>query len=273
MNDHPLHSMTGSLTMADGPSCEFDTLETPTSSRREMNESERSWYPAVKRVIDVVGALALLTLFLPVIALAAIATKCVSPGPAFYFQTRLGRGGKPFRICKIRTMLHNAEATTGAVWSMTHDPRVTPLGRFLRRSHIDEFPQLFQILAGDMSLIGPRPERPEFVQRLQWDVPNYLDRMQVKPGVTGLAQLLLPPDSDLDDVRRKVQCDLYYIDRCSLRLDLVIGMHTAWLLIKSIVQTAIAPLLLPSHCEVERFVEDRTGVDRQQNLSLRADVV
>lgn len=257
--------------MAEGASCDFDTLETPAISGSEPRTPDSSVYPALKQLGDLVGALLLLLPCFPVMMLAAVATKLTSPGPAFYWQTRLGRHGRPFRICKIRTMVHNAEAVTGAVWSQAHDPRVTPLGRFLRRSHIDEFPQLFQVIAGHMSLIGPRPERPEFVQRLQWDVPDYLERMQVKPGVTGLAQLVLPPDTELEDVRRKVQCDLYYIDHCSLWLDLTIGLHTAWLLIKSIAQTASAPFRLPSTHDVERFVNQRPATEDKQSMSLGAE--
>lgn len=231
------------------------------------------WYPAVKRAFDFLGALVLLVPFAPVILVAAFATKLGSRGPALYWQTRLGRDGRPFRICKIRTMVHNAEAKTGAIWSPTHDPRVTPLGRFLRRSHIDEFPQLLQVLAGHMSLVGPRPERPEFVQQLQWEVPGYLERLQVKPGVTGLAQLILPPDADVDDVRRKVQCDLYYIRRYSFGLDLVIGIHTAWLLTKAIVETSYAPFRLPSQSDVQRLATDCDRNEQPRELSLSADIV
>lgn len=256
------HEFNADETFVSRPSCVLSTGRQPDR-----------WYPSVKQALDFVAALVLLAVFTPVIVVAACATKLLSRGPALYWQTRLGQDGRPFQICKIRTMVHHAEARTGAVWSTMHDPRVTPLGRFLRRSHIDEFPQLFQVLAGHMSLVGPRPERPEFVQRLQWEVPDYLERLQVKPGVTGLAQLMLPPDADLDDVRRKVKCDLYYIRHVSLGLDLVIGLHTAWLLMKAVAETSCAPFRLPSHGDVERLANDREHNNQPHELSLGADIV
>ncbi|MGC1273671.1 MAG: sugar transferase [Planctomycetaceae bacterium] len=276
MKTHDRLSSRGSLTMDPRPSRDFDLGETAVAGRQagsRARSTRRCWYPPAKQVFDFVAALVLLVLFAPLIVAAAFGTKLVSRGPALYWQTRLGLDGRPFQICKIRTMVHNAEARTGAIWSPMHDPRVTPLGRFLRRSHIDEFPQLFQVLAGHMSLVGPRPERPEFVQRLQWEVPGYLERLQVKPGVTGLAQLMLPPDADLDDVRRKVQCDLYYIRRYSLWLDLVIGLQTAWLLTKAVVQTTFAPFRLPSHGDVERLANDAERSEQPRELSLGADIV
>ncbi|HEX6987536.1 MAG TPA: sugar transferase, partial [Planctomycetaceae bacterium] len=165
-------------------------------------------------------------------------------------------------ICKIRTMVQDAEARTGAVWAQADDPRVTPLGRFLRQTHIDEFPQLFQVLAGHMSLVGPRPERPEFVRRLQWEIPRYVDRLVVKPGVTGLAQLVLPADSDLEDVRRKVQHDLYYVRHVGPRLDAVLIVHTAWLLVKTLAAAAIAPFRLPQREAVCCWVAELERKDR-----------
>jgi lipopolysaccharide/colanic/teichoic acid biosynthesis glycosyltransferase len=165
---------------------------------------------------------------LPLIALCAILVKLTSPGPAFYSQVRLGKNGRPFHIYKLRTMRSDAEKG-GAQWCKPGDSRVTPLGKFLRASHLDELPQLWNVLRGDMSLVGPRPERPEFVPSLERAIPLYRDRLLVKPGVTGLAQVQLPADTDLDSVRRKLAYDLYYIRTFTLwmdvRLILSTGLH------------------------------------------------
>jgi hypothetical protein len=126
----------------------------------------------------------------------------------------------------VRTMVHNCELHSGARWSTPHDPRITPLGRFLRASHVDELPQLWNVLCGDMSLVGPRPERPEFVPQLERALPHYRDRLKVRPGITGLAQIQLPPDTDLSSVRRKLRYDLYYLRHLSLLLDLKIMVCT-----------------------------------------------
>src|SRR5207253_4196733 len=140
--------------------------------------------------------------------------------PVFYSQIRLGRGGKPFAIYKIRTMTHNCEKVSGAQWSTPGDARITPVGRFLRKTHLDELPQLWNVLRADMSLVGPRPERPEFVPKLEHALPRYRDRLAVRPGVSGLAQVQLPPDTDLASVRRKLAHDLFYVERMSFWLDL-----------------------------------------------------
>jgi lipopolysaccharide/colanic/teichoic acid biosynthesis glycosyltransferase len=165
-------------------------------------------------------ALVLVVLFLPIILFTAILIRLTSRGPAFYLQTRVGKGGRLFKIYKLRTMYHNVERTSGACWSVAGDPRVTSFGRFLRTTHIDELPQLFNVLRGQMSLVGPRPERPEFVAVLEREIPRYRDRLLVRPGVTGLAQVYLPPDTDLDSVRRKLVYDLAYIGRMSFWLDI-----------------------------------------------------
>jgi lipopolysaccharide/colanic/teichoic acid biosynthesis glycosyltransferase len=177
--------------------------------------------------LDFLCALALLVLSVPVLLLAALAIKLTSRGPVFYSQTRVGRGGRPYRIYKLRTMNHNCERHSGACWSTAGDPRVTPVGRFLRRSHIDELPQLWNVLRLEMSLVGPRPERPEFVPKLEEAIPGYRERLLVRPGISGLAQVQLPPDTDLNSVRRKLACDLYYIERVGIWLDLRILLATA----------------------------------------------
>src|SRR5207248_4660391 len=141
---------------------------------------------------------------------AMLLVKLTSPGPMLYTQTRLGRRGRPFTIYKIRTMLHDCESLTGPQWSTPGDTRITRVGRWLRRTHIDELPQLWNVLRGDMSLVGPRPERPEFIPELENAIPFYRDRLLVRPGITGLAQVQLPPDTDMDSVRRQLAHDIYY---------------------------------------------------------------
>jgi len=148
-----------------------------------------------------------------------VLVRLTSRGPGIYCQERVGRNGKRFMMYKIRTMRANAEENTGAVWSPQSDPRITLIGRILRRLHLDEFPQLFNVMRGDMSLIGPRPERPEFVEILDKKIPGYALRHKVKPGITGLAQINLPPDVNLNCVRRKLKLDLEYIGTARFSLD------------------------------------------------------
>jgi lipopolysaccharide/colanic/teichoic acid biosynthesis glycosyltransferase len=162
-----------------------------------------------------------------IIGVVAILVRLTSRGPAIYRQLRVGRQGRPFFMYKIRTMGHDAEAASGPVWARPGDPRVTPLGRVLRKVHLDEVPQLFNVLKGEMALVGPRPERPEFTQQLAARIPNYLERLTVLPGITGLAQINLPPDSDLDSVRRKVTLDLEYIATAGCFLDVRMLLCTA----------------------------------------------
>jgi lipopolysaccharide/colanic/teichoic acid biosynthesis glycosyltransferase len=136
-----------------------------------------------------------------------------------YTQVRVGRGRRLFTIFKVRTMYHDCERLTGPKWSTDNDPRVTPVGRLLRRTHLDELPQLWNVLRGEMSLVGPRPERPEFVAQLEKAVPRYADRLAVPPGVTGLAQVNLPSDTDHESVRRKLAYDLRYVENVAVWLD------------------------------------------------------
>lgn len=185
-------------------------------------------YLALRRGVELAGAAALLVATLPLVALAMAVVVLTSRGPAIYAQRRLGRGGRTFMIYKIRSMVVDSEAGTGPRWSTPGDPRVTAVGRFLRATHIDELPQLWNILRGEMSLIGPRPERPEIVAQLERAIPQYGHRMAVRPGLTGLAQVQLPPDIDLESVRRKLACDLYYIQQVGPWLDLRILLGTAF---------------------------------------------
>jgi lipopolysaccharide/colanic/teichoic acid biosynthesis glycosyltransferase len=180
----------------------------------------RTWYLSFKVVLEFVIALVLLVFSLPVILVTALLVKLTSPGPAFYCQQRVGRHGRRFWLYKLRTMANDCEKTSGPRWAVPGDKRVTPLGRFLRRTHLDELPQLWNVLKGEMSLVGPRPERPEFVPELELAIPHYLDRLLVRPGVTGLAQVQLPADTDLASVRRKLAYDLYYIRYINIWLDL-----------------------------------------------------
>jgi lipopolysaccharide/colanic/teichoic acid biosynthesis glycosyltransferase len=184
-------------------------------------------YGVCKRAGDVTCALVLLVLTAPLLLVAMLLVKLTSRGPALYTQTRVARGGRPFTIYKLRTMIHKCESLTGARWSVPGDPRVTPVGRFLRRTHLDELPQLWNVLRGDMSLVGPRPERPEFVPQLEQAIPSYRERLAVRPGVTGLAQVQLPPDTDLESVRVKLAYDLYYARNIGFWLDLRLALATA----------------------------------------------
>jgi lipopolysaccharide/colanic/teichoic acid biosynthesis glycosyltransferase len=181
-----------------------------------------TWYAVGKVMFDYAVAILLLPVALPIIALASIAVKLTSPGPAFYMQTRVGLGGRLFNIIKLRTMQHYCEKYSGIKWAGKHDDRVTPIGKLLRATHIDELPQLVNVLLGQMSLVGPRPERPEVIKAkgLEQLVPGYAHRLRVKPGVTGLAQVQLPPDSDITSVRYKVVHDLYYVQHQGVFFDL-----------------------------------------------------
>ena len=180
-----------------------------------------------KRAFDLVAAVLLSILTAPVFLLAVLLVRISSAGPVIYTQTRLGRGRRPFTIFKVRTMHHDCERFTGPKWSTANDPRVFAVGHFLRRSHLDELPQLWNVLRGEMSLVGPRPERPEFVTQLEKALPGYAERLRVLPGVTGLAQVNLPPDVDQESVRRKLVFDLAYVDRVGLWFDIRIILGTA----------------------------------------------
>jgi lipopolysaccharide/colanic/teichoic acid biosynthesis glycosyltransferase len=182
----------------------------------------------LKHLVDQGLAAVLLFPTLPILALLIVLIRLSSRGPGVFRQTRVGKGGRIFTMYKLRSMRVDAEASTGPAWSAAGiDPRVTWLGYWLRRLHLDELPQLFNVLRGEMSLIGPRPERPEFVHVLADQIPGYLNRLMVQPGITGLAQINLPPDSDLDSVRRKLIVDMDYIHTATLWLDLRILVCTA----------------------------------------------
>ena len=166
-----------------------------------------------------------LLLCLPFIPFIMLAVRLSSPGPIFFRQTRVGRHGRPFSLIKFRTMRDDAEAD-GAIWATANDSRVTPLGRFLRKSRLDEIPQLWNVLKGEMSFVGPRPERPEFVGWLAKEIPFYELRHMVRPGITGWAQVRYHYGASLEEAKRKLEYDLYYVKHLSLGLDLLIMFET-----------------------------------------------
>lgn len=183
-------------------------------------------YPFLKRAMDILLALIGLAVFAILLPFVALAIRLNSRGSIFYTQDRLGWNGCVFRVYKLRSMVQDAEAETGAVFSQRGDPRVTTIGRFLRKTRLDEVPQLINVLRGEMSWIGPRPERPEHVQRLTQKIPFYRTRLIVRPGLTGWAQVCYDYGSTDEDALTKLQYDLYYIRHHSLLLDLNIMLRT-----------------------------------------------
>jgi lipopolysaccharide/colanic/teichoic acid biosynthesis glycosyltransferase len=236
-------------TVADGPRASKIRL-VARSYRAPVGVSaaEDAWW---RRVLERIAAVILLVIFAPTMLLVALAIKIESPGgPVFYKQERVGlnrrrgeqpkassvsvrgerrrnRGeGKPFKIWKFRTMVPDAEKKTGPVWASQDDPRVTRVGNFLRKTRLDELPQLMNVVQGEMRLVGPRPERPHFVERLVEGVPDYRWRLTVPPGITGLAQVERSYDEDLDDVRTKLKYDIFYIENRRPILDFKILLKT-----------------------------------------------
>jgi sugar transferase (PEP-CTERM system associated) len=181
---------------------------------------------ALRRFVTIIVAAVLLVLLMPLFLLVAFLVKLDSPGPVIYSQVRVGGHGKRIRIYKFRSMRKDAELNGDAVWAVENDPRITRVGHFLRRSRIDELPQLFNVLVGELEFVGPRPERPEFVEKLQNLIPYYALRHTVKPGITGWAQVKFHYGGSIDESKEKLQYDLFYIKNMSLRLDLLILFHT-----------------------------------------------
>jgi exopolysaccharide biosynthesis polyprenyl glycosylphosphotransferase len=179
-----------------------------------------------KRLTDVLVAVIGLVITAPLAGLAALLIKLTSSGPILYRQERLGRDSTPFLLFKFRTMIADAESETGPVWAADNDPRITPLGKWLRKARIDEIPQLVNVLRGEMSLVGPRPERAIFIQKLTKKIPFYAERLLVTPGITGWAQVMAPYAASIEDTRRKLQYDLYYIKHMSFFLDTFIFLKT-----------------------------------------------
>jgi lipopolysaccharide/colanic/teichoic acid biosynthesis glycosyltransferase len=187
-------------------------------------------YVRVKVVLDWALILLSMPVSLPLIALAALAVRLEGPGPVFYTQERLGRGNKPFNIYKIRSMHYAPGEPASSQFAEVADPRVTRVGRVLRKYRIDELPQFLNILKGEMSLIGPRPEQPDFVAHFDRELPFYSYRHVVKPGITGWAQVRLGYTDDVDQTRKKIEHDFYYIKHCSLFLDVLILFLTVKIL-------------------------------------------
>jgi len=198
---------------------------TSQARRAACARPSRAWtrkpelYRPAKRAFDFAAALLGAILASPVLLAIAIVVRLTSKGAIFYSQERLGQSGRVFRMYKFRTMAEGCERETGPVWSMPGDTRVTTVGKFLRRSHLDELPQLWNILIGEMSLVGPRPERPEIAERLTLSIPDYPKRLASMPGLTGLAQVRLPPDTGLESARKKLAMDLKYAQLAGPWLD------------------------------------------------------
>ncbi|HJU17008.1 MAG TPA: exopolysaccharide biosynthesis polyprenyl glycosylphosphotransferase [Stellaceae bacterium] len=180
----------------------------------------------VKRLFDLVVAVVLILLTLPLMLVVAMLIRCESRGPILYRQERVGRRGEVFVLFKFRSMYEDAEAGGAPVWAAKGDARITRVGRFIRYTRVDELPQLWNVLRGEMSVVGPRPERPYFVERLAAAIPLYAERHFVKPGITGWAQVKAPYGASFEDAREKLRYDLYYIKNRTLAFDLRILMAT-----------------------------------------------
>lgn len=222
----------------------FPVLTRPVRTARAAGEADAPRHQLARRVLNVVVAAVALIVLAPLFLLIAIAVRLSSPGPVIYTQERVGLdrrwgrnagpdrrrksdiGGRPFTIYKFRTMVANAEGASGAVWAQQNDARVTGVGAFLRSTRLDELPQLWNVLRGDMNIVGPRPERPGIFVRLREDIGHYQVRQRVRPGITGLAQVSQSYDTCLDDVKRKVAYDLEYVTASSFWDDVRIMAKT-----------------------------------------------
>ena len=206
---------------------ELDTLHNDHRKPELVLPQARQRFFERKYLVDFLIAGVLLVVCSPIIIFCWILVKLTSKGPGFYRQKRLGHNGEVFEIFKIRTMRVDAEADGKAVWCKKNDCRITLVGHTLRKMHLDEFPQLFNVIRGEMSLVGPRPERPEICDRLCLSVPDYFNRIAVKPGITGLSQINLEPDQELEDAKNKQILDLDYIRTTNWWLEFRIVFATA----------------------------------------------
>ncbi|MBN2092422.1 undecaprenyl-phosphate glucose phosphotransferase [candidate division KSB1 bacterium] len=197
-----------------------------------LPEMMPAWEKKVKRFIDVMVSLIVIVCFLPVWIFLSLLIKLTSAGPVFYKQKRVGKDGKIFTVYKFRSMYQDAEKRTGPVWAGKKDPRITPIGGILRKLRLDEIPQFINVLDGDMSLVGPRPERPYFVDHLKRQVPLYARRLKIKPGITGWAQIKGDYDTSLESVKKKLEYDLFYMESMSLRMDLKIIFNTILIMLR-----------------------------------------
>ena len=198
---------------------------------RILAEPIPPWEKNVKKIIDIVVSLLGIILFFPLLLVVAVAIELDSRGPVLYVQERVGFRGKIFKLYKFRSMVQNAEEQSGPVWADKNDNRITRVGRIIRKLRIDELPQLYNVLKGNMSLVGPRPERPFFVEKLRKTIPYYQLRLKIKPGLTGWAQIKHTYDRSLDDVREKLKFDLYYIENMSLNMDFKIFIATVFVVL------------------------------------------
>jgi lipopolysaccharide/colanic/teichoic acid biosynthesis glycosyltransferase len=251
-------------------------LEHAEREQEERSSLQCASYFNVKTIVDRTITAVLMIAALPIMILIGLAILLLDGRPVFYRQTRVGKNGRTFRIWKFRTMCRDAETNTGAVWSNIRDPRVTTLGRWLRCSHLDELPQFFNVLMGDMNLIGPRPERPEFVRRLAMDLPRYRERLKVRPGITGLAQLHLGYDQSVSDVERKVFLDIEYIGTTNFLRDIKILCGTFPYVARQLVRMwranskprteAVQPLLVESRQTAEASLTHPYQVSNRPEL-------
>ena len=220
----PVHEVSSFLERETGR-VDLDTLNPSWLIFSDGFSAGRRWSSITKRTVDIIASLIVLTITLPVIALFAILVKLDSKGPAFFRQQRVGLHGRPFVLLKLRSMRTDAEKD-GAQWATVGDPRVTRLGRFIRKVRIDELPQTWSVLKGEMSFVGPRPEVPKFVGDLEDQLPFYAERHMVKPGITGWAQINYPYGASIEDARHKLEYDLYYAKNYTPFLDLLILLQT-----------------------------------------------
>lgn len=202
----------------------------------------RAKFAEAKVIFDFIFSVIALILLSPLIALIALGVKLTSPGPVFYTQDRVGQKGQLFKIIKFRTMVDAAESQSGIVWAQKSDPRLTQFGKFLRDHHLDELPQFLNVIKGEMSIIGPRPERPYFVDQFSESIPGYTRRHAIKPGITGLAQTRQNYDVTLDDVKRKLAMDVMYIKQMCWIVDFRIFFQTVRILL-----TGKVPIPKKSH--------------------------
>tara|TARA_R110002049_G_scaffold285698_2_gene466837 strand:+ start:55772 stop:56683 length:912 start_codon:yes stop_codon:yes gene_type:complete len=238
-----------------------DSIDKPTLKVSSLRPDQLSFY-RLKYRVDQVLAVVLLIVLMPVIAFLYVLVRISSPGPGLYRQQRLGENGKKFTMLKLRSMRFDAEAKSGPKWADKNDDRVTMVGRWLRKLHLDELTQLWNVARGEMSLVGPRPERPEISEVLHPIIDQYYDRLKVRPGVTGLAQINLPPDHTLEDAMRKQILDLNYIDHANFWLDFRMLVATALRLVGLRGETVMRMMFLCRR-DLVRHIHDpepQTGV-------------
>ena len=198
----------------------------------QVNPNLNTFYNKyLKRVLDLIIAIPCLMIFLPLWLIISIIIKLDSSGPVLYKQRRIGEDNTKFTIRKFRSMFYDAEKESGPVWAADEDPRITRAGAWLRRFRLDEIPQLINVVKGEMSIVGPRPERPFFIDKLMQEFPFYYRRHKVRPGITGWSQIKQPYDRDIDDVRKKLKFDFYYIENLSFSLDIKILASTVWVML------------------------------------------